>query len=265
MTGHRILVVGAAGSIGTMLRSRLARPDRVLRLVDVVPPAPVAPGERAEVGVADVRDLDAMRVQCEGVDAIVHLGGLPTENTWERILDINVHGTHQLLEAARLAGVPRVILASSNHAAGMHERATAPESGLADDVPPRPDTYYGWSKAATEALGRLYVERFGMDVIALRIGSCFPAPKDERALGTWLSPDDAARLVEACLTVPTPGFRIVWGVSANARRWWSADAGRALGFVPVDDSEVFADTVLASDPADLERVGGHFCRMPVGG
>jgi NADP-dependent aldehyde dehydrogenase len=260
-TAGRVLVTGGAGAVATMLRVRLAAAHRILRLVDLVPPEPAAPGEHVEIGTADVRDLDAMRSACAEVDAVVHLGGLPIENTWDRILDVNVHGTRQVLEAARLAGVPRVILASSNHAAGMHERGVEP---LPDDVEARPDTYYGWSKVAMEALGRLYVDRYGMDVIALRIGSCFPTPVDERMLATWLSPDDAARLVEACLTVPAPGFRIVWGVSANTRSWWSRAGGEEIGFRPVDDAEAGAAQATASDPDDLRRVGGPFCRMPIG-
>ena len=131
-------------------------------------------------------------------------------------------------------------------------------------MPPRPDTYYGWGKAAIEALGRLYVDRYGMDVIALRIGTCADVPANERVLATWLSPDDAGRLVEAALSVPAPGFRIVWGVSANARSWWSPAGGSALGYEPVDNAEVFAGAVVASDPSDLEHVGGPFCRAPIG-
>lgn len=271
---ERILITGASGRIGEMLRGRLARPGRVLRLLDVRRPAPAVPGEAVEVVTADVTDLDAMRVASADVAAVVHLGGIATEDVWEQILHVNVHGTRQVLEAARLAGVPRVILASSNHAVGMHERATAPESGLPSDVAPRPDTYYGWSKAAMEALGRLYADRHGLDVIVLRIGSCFDEPPDVRALSTWLSPDDAGRLVEACLTAPALGYRSVWGLSANTRGWWSQAAGEELGYRPVDDSEVYAKRLLSRDDTDanaddaraddLRLVGGRFTRLPVG-
>lgn len=251
-----------------LLRPRLARPGRVLRLVDIAPPEPAQGGEALEVLTADVTDLDAMVAASADVSAVLHLGGLSTENTWENLLHVNVHGTRQVLEAARLAGVPRVILASSNHAVGMHERMSAPATGLPGDVEARPDTYYGLTKVAMEGLGRLYVDRFGMDVISLRIGSLLEKPGSERALSTWLSPDDAARLVEACLSVQNPGYRVVWGVSANSRGWWSPAEGEAIGYHPVDDAEKYAARVLAeSDPAnaeDLLTVGGPFCRMPVG-
>ena len=74
-----------------------------------------------------------------------------------------------MFEAARRAGVPRVVFASSNHAVGFHP-AVDP---VPDDLPPRPDTYYGVSKVAGEALGSLFHDRYGLDVVCLRIGTCF--------------------------------------------------------------------------------------------
>jgi uronate dehydrogenase len=268
---QRIMITGAAGSMGQMLRARLAQPGRILRLVDIRKPEPPAVEELVEVIEADMRNLEEMTSASHGVEAIIHLGGIPTEDTWEHISDVNVNGTRQVLEAARLAGVPRVILASSNHAVGMYARDDAPAGGLPDDLVPRPDTYYGWSKAAIEALGRLYVDRHGLEVIATRIGSCFPEPSNVRMLATWLSPDDAGRLFEACLTADRPGFTLVWGVSANTRRWWSAAVGIELGYHPVDDAEIYAARMLGGadepDPMtdnDLRLVGGPHTRRPVG-
>ena len=148
-----------------------------------------------------------------------------------------------MLEAAREAGVGRVVLASSNHAVGFRRVADAGEDGLPADSSPRPDTYYGVSKAAIEALGSLYHSRFGMDVIAVRIGSCFetPLPLGLRGLTTWLSPDDGARLFEACLAAPSPGYRLIWGVSDNTRRVYSLAEAEALGYRSEDDAEIYAD------------------------
>jgi nucleoside-diphosphate-sugar epimerase len=242
-----------------MLRTRLSGPGRALRLLDIVDTAPA--GDREEIVVADVGDLAAMVSACEGVDVIVHLGGIPTEDTWEHIRDVNVQGTRQVLEAARQTGVRRVVLASSNHAVGMYPKEAAP---LPDDLPARPDTYYGWSKAATEALGRLYADRYGIEVIATRIGSCFDEPANVRMLATWLSPDDAGRLFEACLTAERPGFTLVWGVSANTRRWWSTAVGDEIGYRPQDDAEVFAGRV-PPEPGEFDDVvGGQFCGREVG-
>lgn len=239
-----IVITGAAGRIGTMLRSRLARPDRGLRLLDIAPVPDVTPAEEAIV--ASVTDLAAMTSAFQGADAVIHLGGIAREAAWEHILDVNIHGTYVALEAARRAGVRRVVLASSNHAVGF-----APLGG--DPVPdylfPRPDTFYGVSKATMEALGSLYHDRHGMDVICLRIMSCFERPQDVRMLSTWLSPDDAGRLFDACLTAPDPGFRVAYGVSANTRGGSvSLGEARALGYESLDDAEQYAAEILAKFP-----------------
>ncbi|MDL5159843.1 NAD-dependent epimerase/dehydratase family protein [Actinomycetospora termitidis] len=249
---HTLLVTGAAGRIGGMLRPRLARPDRILRLLDVA--TVEDPGEREEVVTASVTDLDALTAACRGADAVVHLGGISSEAPWHEILDVNIHGTFTVFEAARRAGVPRVVFASSNHAVGFHP-AVDP---VPDDLPPRPDTFYGVAKVAGEALGSLYHDRYGLDVVCLRIGTCIEEPPDARALATWLSPDDVARLVEAAVTVRSPGFRVVWGVSDNTRRRWSLTAAAELGYRSADDAEVFAGRDLPTDPWTDAFVGGSF-------
>jgi nucleoside-diphosphate-sugar epimerase len=262
MTDQRVLITGSAGVVGTLMRPRLRRPGRVLRLLDL---APQTASDAEEVVTGSVTDADTMAAACEGVDALIHLGGHSRENSWEATLDVNINGTHTVLEAARAAGVGRVILASSNHAVGFRRAG----SDLPADSSPRPDTYYGVSKAAIEALGSLYHSRFGMDVIVIRIGSCFetPLPLGPRGLTTWLSPDDGARLFEACLAAPSPGYRLIWGVSDNTRRIYSLTEAEALGYKSLDDAEVYADQ-LASRPAPTgpaaEFVGGPFCTAPLG-
>ena len=258
-----ILVTGAAGRIGTMLRARLARPGRILRLLDVVPLTP-GPGPAEEEVTASVTDMTAMTDACRGVDAVIHLGGIPGEAPWDRILDVNINGTYVVFEAARRAGVPRVVFASSNHAVGFVPRERFP---VPDYAFPAPDTYYGVAKAAGEATAALYSRRYGLDAIAVRIMSCFERPSTSRMLATWLSPDDAGRLFEACLMAPSPGFRVVFGVSANTRGGWvSLAEARELGFEPLDDAEAYAAEVLAEhgapDPADptFRYLGGEFTR-----
>lgn len=256
---ERILITGAAGGVGTLMRPRLAAAGRVLRLLDIGELPAGSDGENVELRTASVTDQAAMDAACEGVDAIIHLGGHSLEQPWQDILTVNIDGTHTVLEAARRNGVKRVILASSNHAAGFHRRG-------AEDIPdyafPRPDTYYGVSKVAVEALGALYSDRYGLDVIAIRIGSCFEKPRDVRMLSTWLSPDDCARMLEACLATPSPGYRVIWGVSDNTRRWVSLDEAKALGYQSEDDSERYADEVIAEhgmpapDGPELNYVGG---------
>jgi uronate dehydrogenase len=257
-----VLVTGAAGRVGTLLRPRLARPGRILRLLDL---DPVEPGPGVEPVVADLTDPAAMASACAGVDAVVHLGGIPTEAPWADLLRVNIDGTRTVLAAARDAGVTRVVLASTIHVAGFHHRASAPDGGLPSGVPPRPDTYYGVSKAAVEALGSLYADRFGMAVFALRLGACFAEPPAEETLESWLSPEDCARLVDACLSTDAGGFRVLWGISRNARRWWSLAEAEEIGYAPCDDSERFAHRYPAPDPDDMPGfVGRSFCRLPLG-
>jgi uronate dehydrogenase len=268
---QRILITGGSGKVATSLRLRLVTEGRTLRLLDIVAPAPVDDAGDEEVVVASLDDPDAVLAACEGVDAIVHLGGQSKEAPAEEVLRVNAYGTYNLLEAARRHGINRIMLASSTHAAGFHVRddVTFPE-GMPADLPPRPDTLYGWSKAAIEALARLYVDRFGLDIVCVRIGLWFPVPPQNRGLATWLSPDDGARLVEACLSAESPGFRIIWGVSRNTRRWWSLAEGEAIGYFPKDDAEVFAAERIAEfgepdfqhDP-ELNRVGGWWCDWPL--
>ncbi|WP_020524474.1 NAD-dependent epimerase/dehydratase family protein [Catelliglobosispora koreensis] len=265
---QRILVTGGAGKVATLLRSGLARPDRVLRLLDVVEPKPLENAGTEETVIGSLTDAATLAKALEGVDAIVHLGGQSRESDARDVLEANMFGTYLLLEAARVAGINRMVLASSNHAAGFHTRGDEP---LPAGLPGRPDTIYGWSKVAMEACGQLYADRFGMDIICLRIGLWFPKPPGLRGLAMWLSPADGNRLVEACLSAPSPGFRIVWGISRNTRRWWSLAEGEAIGYYPQDDAEGFADELIAehgepdfrADPV-LTRVGGQWCDIPLG-
>jgi uronate dehydrogenase len=255
-----ILITGAAGGIGTMLRSRLARPDRTLRLLDIADMTATRPAE--EVVRASVTDMEAMTAACRGVSAMIHLGGISGEASWEEILQSNIQGTYVAFEAARRAGVPRVIFASSNHAVGFSPRESFP---VPDYAFPVPDTYYGVAKVTGEALAALYHYRYRLDTICIRILTCFDKPPSVRALSTWLSPGDAGRLFEACLTAPDPGFRVIYGVSANTHGGWvSLAEAEALGYRSQDDAEALRDEVIAEfgepDPADpvFRYLGGEF-------
>jgi uronate dehydrogenase len=244
-----LLLTGAAGNIGTSLQASLPEFGWTVRSFDR------SPGEGITTGdVTSPADLDAV---VPGVDAIVHLAGQPVEAPWPVIRDANLEGTFQVFEAARRHGVPRIVYASSNHAVGF---TPLPDEGeLPGDTPVRPDTLYGVSKAFGEALGRYYVERYDFAVACLRIGTFAERPPDRRALSTWLSPGDCARLVDACLRSDDLGFALVWGVSANTRRTWSLAAGTALGYQPVDDAERFADEVDDGEPHPSDAfVGGGF-------
>jgi len=255
-----ILITGAAGQIGGMLRPRLARPGRVLRLFDV---AEMTAGPAEEVIQGSVTDLAATTQACVGASALIHLAAISGEAPWDQIAAANIHGSYVAFEAARRAGVSRVIFASSNHAVGFTPRSRFP---VADYAFPAPDTYYGVSKVTGEALAALYHHRYRMDTICIRILTCAERPPNARALSTWLSPDDAGRLFEACLSVGRPGFRVIYGVSRNTRGGWAShEEAESLGFKARDDAEEFAAEVIAEhgepspDDPELEFLGGEFC------
>lgn len=246
-----VLVTGAAGQLGTLLRAGLPSAGWTLRCTDRVDlEAEAAPEHR----IADLADFAAIRAATEGVDAVVHLGGLSGEGPYADIRQANIDGTYHVLEAARQTGAGRVVLASSNHAVGF-----TPRAGVAGiEVRPRPDTFYGVSKVAMEALGSLYADRYGLDVVCLRIGSQRPAPVRPRHLATWLSDGDLVRLVDAALRTPAPGFAVVYGISANTRAWWDLEPGHAIGYHPVDDAEDYAGDIEGNPEPTDDLIGGEF-------
>lgn len=258
----RVLVTGAAGRIGRKMRLQLARPGRMLRLFDTAEMSPPGAEENVEIIRGSVTDMAAVERACENADAVIHLAGYSCEAPWQQILEVNIGGTYTVFEAARRHRVPRVIFASSTHATGYTPLPSDTE--LTESHYPRPDTNYGVGKVTGEAIGSLYADRYGMDVICVRIGVCFTSPGHPRMLGRWLSPDDCARLFDACLTVPSPGFRVVWGVSANTRSQFSLAQARRLGYQPRNDSETLAAQLIAEhgdpDPTDpaLHFVGGDW-------
>jgi uronate dehydrogenase len=251
-----VLLTGAAGRIGRSLTERLAAVGWQLRGFDRVP----APSVDM---VGDLTDPAALDEAVAGVEAIVHLAGQPTETAWQTIREANIEGTFQLFEAARRAGVRRVVFASSNHAVGFTPRSTGE---LPADTPPRPDTLYGVSKVFGEALGRYYHDRYDFRVACLRIGTFQDDPPAGRGLATWLAPVDCARLVDACLRSDQLGYALIWGISANRYRWWSLAAGQELGYEPTEDAARYRDYLRLPEvpEGDVLRVGGLFAEAPFG-
>ncbi|MEY9855616.1 uronate dehydrogenase [Catenulispora sp. GAS73] len=253
-----VLVTGAAGRIGGYLRSGLPPLGWRVRCLDLAEPTEPEPDGLPWV-IGDILDPEAVEEAMAGVETVVHLAGIPTEAPFADLLPANIDGTYRVFEAARLAGVRRVIYASSNHAVGFHESGSL----LTASARACPDSLYGVTKAFGEALGSFYADRYGMDVAAVRIGSCFDRPPGERGLGTWLSPGDSVRLVDALLRAPSFGYAVLYGISANTRAWWDLGPARALGYRPEDDAEVFAEQILAENPAlthddpDRRYVGGR--------
>jgi uronate dehydrogenase len=229
----RLLLTGAAGGLGKVLRESLKPFARVIRLSDLAAMSAAGPGE--EVEPCDLADKAAVDRLVHGCDAIVHMGGVSIERPFEEILEANIKGVFHVYEGARRQGVKRVVFASSNHVIGFHKQ----DEVLDADSPRRPDSYYGLSKAYGEDLSRFYFDRYGIETACLRIGSSFPEPKDRRMLSTWLSYRDLTELVRCCLFAPELGHTVVYGMSANRDIWWDNSKAAHLGFHPKDSSEPF--------------------------
>jgi uronate dehydrogenase len=239
----RLLLTGAAGGLGRVLRLRLMACCDVLRVSDVADLGPAAPGE--EHHRAALEDKAAVMAMMQGVDAVIHLGGVSVERSFEEVLPANIVGTYHVYEAARVHGVKRIVFASSNHVTGFY-----PQSQTIDPrMPVRPDGYYGISKAFGENLAQFYFDRYGLETVSLRIGSSFPEPADRRMLATWLSYDDLERLVVAALTAPVVGHTVIYGMSDNPLTWWDNTPARHIGYRPRSSSERFRADVETRQPA----------------
>ncbi|MRG59949.1 NAD-dependent epimerase/dehydratase family protein [Agromyces sp. CFH 90414] len=270
-----VAITGASGRIGRLVVPLLERPGRTLQLVDTDLPDRVDDGPwgewsdpaRVELHRASIEDEDAIRSALDGADAVVHLAALASERPWVDLVRVNIDGTQKVLEAARLGGARRVLLASSIHAIGF---ADATDAATTRVLVPRPDTYYGVSKATLEALGSVYADRFGMSVVSARICAFGAEPGRGRGLVQWLSPADAARLFEAAIALDDGRHHIVWGVSASGAGSFDLSAGRAIGFEPQDDAIAHTterDGVAPEVPRAAGPVGGSFTDddHPLGG
>jgi uronate dehydrogenase len=257
---RRLLLTGAAGHLGRELRPRLGACCDALRISDREPVDDLRAGE--EFVATSLEDKARVLALLDGVDAVVHMGGVSTEQTWEAILAANIVGMVNLYEAARAHGVKRIVYASSNHVTGFYRQ----DHVIGPLDPPRPDGFYGLSKVFGENLAQLYWDRHGIETVSLRIGSAFAEPKDCRMLATWMSFDDTERLIVAALTAPVVGHTIIYGVSDNRATWWDNTSARHVGYRPQDSSEAFRAAVEArqpvldaKDPATLLQ-GGSFVR-----
>ena len=266
-----VLLTGSYGRVGTAVIDHLAdREGYDFTYLDK------EDHPEYDTSVADVADYDAIRPAFENQDAVIHLAGYPeTDGTWPEILENNVIGMYNAVEAACDAGVETFVFASSNHVVGMVERENAPaiyerDFDLTVDhrVPVRPDSYYGTSKAFGEDLGRFYVENreFPTTFYALRLCSVRHAEYDHsygdaergvaegrwergsdayetqvaRMKGMWQSRRDLAQMVDRCLRTPAPDFDVFYGVSDNERRWFDIEHARTvIGYDPQDTGETW--------------------------
>ncbi|MDQ1293603.1 MAG: uronate dehydrogenase [Actinomycetota bacterium] len=240
-----ILITGAAGTIGRRLTADLAARGLALRLLDRRP-LDYDPPARAESVTADLRDLTPVAAAAVGAASIVHLAGQTQEGPFPIMVQDNITAAHHVLEAARRAHVPRVVLASSHHVHGMNLPA--------DPTPIAPDSFYAASKIAVEALGSLYAAKCDMSVVIVRIGSYRDRPTLPRHRSLWLSPRDASELLLRAATAPLARrILTVTGTSATPSPWWPAPEWQALGYTPRDHVAPDPDA-----PTTDRFVGGEF-------
>ena len=242
MKFERLLLTGAAGALGTVLREGLRPLTANLRLSDRATLSD--PAGHEEVVPGELADAAAVQALTKDVDAVIHMGGMARENSFQSILESNIVGLYNLYEGCRRNGVGRVVWASSNHAIGFYPRTQVIDA----TVPTRPDSNYGVSKAFGENVAQYYWDKYGIESVSMRIGSCFPEPTDRRMLTTWLSYPDLVHLVECALTAPRVEHTIVYGVSDNDMCLWDNRCAMHLGYRPQDNAERFRDTLEASQP-----------------
>ena len=242
MLYRKVLLTGAAGMLGTTLRKALAPRVAHLRSTDIAPLAD--PTENEEFMQADLGDPGAIGPLVAGMEAIVHSGGVSKDEAFEPVARANINGFQALYEAARLAGVKRVVFASSVHAVGYYPQIEVIDAR----APTRPDSFYGVSKVFGEAIAQLYWDKHGMETVSIRIGTCEPIPSNRRHLRTWLSFGDLHQLVERSLTVPRVGHTIIFGTSDNPERFWVNRYAGPLGYCPTDTADAYREAILAAEP-----------------
>lgn len=243
-----ILVTGMSGLIGTELYNthRDAYRWRGLNRRNALP--------GVETVLADISDLDAIRPAFDGVHTVVHLAAdIRTDSPWEVIHPNNIVGTYNVFEAARQAGVQRIVFASSGSVmAGVQreEPYKAIAEGRYADVPAqwplfdhrsmvRPVGLYGVSKVFGEVLARYYVDVSPLSILCLRIGWVGERPTQPVHFANWCSCRDAVQMIARAIQAP-PELRYDIFFVTSENRWSYRDlthAREVLGFVPQDRAE----------------------------
>jgi uronate dehydrogenase len=166
----------------------------------------------------------------EGMDAIVHLGGLPGGDDWDALLQSNFIGTYHVFEAARKHGVKRIAYASRAGVLGPYPK----DQTRTTDMVPRPVGHYTISKVFGESLAYSYVHQYDMEIVCVRIGN-FKLERDLPEHPHHLSHGDCVRVFERAITHPDVQFEVVFGVSASNWPLYDLEHGkRAIGYEPQD-------------------------------
>lgn len=249
---NRILLTGAAGIVGTALRPLLrARYQQVL-LADLRSPEALSSNET--FASCDIADLHAFQRLTSDVDGIVHLAGMVgADYGFDEVLGPNIVGTQNVYRAAFEAGIANVVYASSHHVVGFVKRGAHIDHQTAH----RPDSAYGLSKAFGESAGAYFADKFGLNVLAIRIGFVGPEVTDERRLHTWISARDLCQLIQIGLENKDLGYEVVYGVSDNPDPFFDNTNATRLGYRPQDRAlEHLKDPHLLSSPPAKDTIGG---------
>ncbi len=255
---NRLLLTGAAGGLGRVLREKIKPWANIVRVSDLAGLGEAGEGE--EVVHCDLADREGVNALVKDCDAVLHFGGVSVEGPFDPIMQANILGAYNLYAAIHQHGVKRVVFASSSHTVGFYRTTDRVDA----EMPLRPDGFYGLSKCFGEALSRYYFDRFGIETVCLRIGSSFPEPRTPRMMVTYLSYNDLLDLIRASLFTPRVGHTISFGTSANATSWWDNSKAAHLGYQPKDSAQQFSanfpDTAEfpAADDATTIFQGGAF-------
>ncbi len=255
---RKLLLTGAAGGVGRSIRPLLRDVAESVVLSDIAEIADVGTSE--SFVQCDLADAKAVSKMMEGIDGVIHLGGVSIERPFDLILQGNIVGLYNLYEAARRHGMPRIVFASSNHVVGYYRR----DEFIDSNVPPKPDSLYGVSKVFGEAIASMYFNKFGQETLSVRIGSCFDKPANPRMLATWLSQRDFVALCGRAFAVPMLAHTVIYGASANDEQWWDNRHAAFLGWSPQDSSAQWRAEVESAagkqDPTDpaVMYQGGAF-------
>ena len=256
MTKKRILLTGAAGRVGRLVRP-LLQANYALRLCDVMPLVVTADDD--EIVQGDLADPALAARAVEGVAAVVHLAGLVAPDvSFEDTLAPNYRAVLNLLEACRHGGVRRFVFASSHHIVGLHAPGI-----VANGAPMAPDGFYGLSKAFGEAACAMYARRFGIRTLIIRIGNADPEVVDGRRERLWVSGRDLVQLIAIGIEHAGVNCEIVYGTSNCPDPFFPNEEARRLGYCPQDHAvehrAVNFRPFAALGAADgAEHVGGGF-------
>ncbi len=227
----RILIIGGTGRIGSAIVRELGdRYGFVLTSRHATP----ADAPRGVYRVDAGGSPEALVRAARGCHAIVALGAMGGEGEFDDIAYMNIRGAYNVYEAARRAGAPRVVFASTNHVYDGYRDTGVLASA---DMPTAPSGLYAASKVYGEALGRVYSHRYGLSVICLRIGN-YPANErpTSHSVARWISPRDMAQIVQRSIEAEHLPFAAVNAVSENDERWMDLEGAReAIGYVPQDN------------------------------